>query len=130
MKEPLDKWDEKLVEHLLEHGDDLSFTKYFWKECEANEGEHKQYARFSRATYLSHGGLSHAKVARALDMSYSTVWTWLKLSQLPKLGHYLKVFLALGEPRDRRGLVTANNSPRPPGTFWALVEDSLQIRGG
>ena len=85
MKEPLGKWDEKLVEHLLKHGDDLSFTKYFWKECEANEGEHKQYARFSRATYLSHGGLSHAKVARALDMSYSTVWTWLKLSQLPLL---------------------------------------------
>jgi len=129
MKEPLDKWDEKLVEHLLKHGDDLSFTKYFWKECEANEGEHKQYARFSRATYLSHGGLSHAKVARALDMSYSTVWTWSKLSQLPKLGHYLKVFLALGEPRDRRVWLSVNNSPGHAVPLGPLVEVPLEIRG-
>jgi len=99
---PPNEWDDKLVEHILKHKDDLSFTNYFWKKCEANEREHEQYARFSRAIYLSHSGVSNAKVARSLIMSYSTVWTWLRFSQLPKLGHYLKAFLALGKPRERR----------------------------
>src|SRR5438876_11288284 len=102
MEEILDEWNDKLVEHILKHGDDLSFTKFFWKECEANEKEHAQFARFSRAIYLSHGGMSKAKVARALDTGYSIVWTRLNRSRLRRLGHYLKVFLALGKPHERR----------------------------
>ena len=89
MGETFNESHDKLVEHILKYGDDLSFTKYFWKECEANEREHEQYGRFARAIYLSYRGMSNAKVASALNMSYSTVWTWLKPSQMPKLAHYL-----------------------------------------
>jgi len=128
MEEILDEWNDKLVEHILKHGDDLSFTKFFWKECEANEKEHAQFARFSRAIYLSHGGMSNAKVARALDTGYSTVWTWLKLSRLPKLGHYLKVFLALGKPHERRVWLSVNNSPGHAVPLGPYVEVPTEIR--
>src|SRR5713226_7302053 len=73
--------------------------------------------------------MSNADVARALQMNYSTVWTWLKRGQLPKLGHYLKVFLALGKPRERRVWLSVNNSPGHAVPLGPFVEVPLEIRG-
>ncbi|HLQ20922.1 MAG TPA: hypothetical protein VK127_01310 [Nitrososphaerales archaeon] len=110
MKEPLDKWDEKLVEHLLKHGDDLSFTKYFWNECEANPLQLRQFARFATAIREASTDVPAFEISLDLGVTIPTVESWIRLQKKPKLAHYLSTILHLG--------------PLPPDWVWLSINTS------
>ena len=102
MGEPFSKWDDKLVEHILKHGDDLSFTKFFWKECEANPLQLRQYARFATALREASNDVPAFEIGLDLGVTTPTVESWVRLEKKPKLAHYLATILHLGSlPPDR-----------------------------
>src|SRR5712691_5811885 len=65
MEEPLDEWNGKLVVHILKHGDDLSFTKFFWKECNQRPADRASFGG-------SHSRLGKHTRARALKRLHKT----------------------------------------------------------
>ena len=98
MEEPLDEWNDKLVEHILEHGDDLSFTKRFWKECDQSPADVAQFQRFAFSLEKAYNVESSAAIAQDLGVTSSPVDSWILLDKMPKLAHHLKRYLLLGEP--------------------------------
>src|SRR5208282_156263 len=108
MDEPAkDSWKGALRSYVLEHGDDLTFTGHFWKECEPIEKDIIQYWKFSSVLHLINKGLNSEAISERTEASVSTIYTWRKLIQLPKIAHYLKAYLELGEPcAGRRWLTT------------------------
>lgn len=142
MEEPAeDSWKEALRSYVIEHGDSLDFTKHFWKGCESLQVDLAQYSKFARAIQLSDSGEAQASISLDLETSLSTVKSWCAGSKMPKLGHYLKAFIALGPPKE--GLVWLNTECThghaiPIGRFlqvplamgdWADLENVLsQLR--
>lgn len=97
-----------MVEYVLQKGDDLGFTKYFWKECETLEEDVSQYQKFFTSIRLAHEGWDYSAIAVEVRASASAVSSWIGLKKMPKLGYFLKSHLQLGEPL--------------PGTVWLSVE--------
>lgn len=121
--------DEKVRDHLVRNGDDLSFTKHFWKECEPLESDLLQYKRFVSAFEMSDHGNLQSTISEKLGVSKVTVGSWLRLNKLPKLGHFLKAFLNLGAPNERRvwlNIECTHGHAMPIGRF---IEVPLQIEG-
>ncbi len=98
MEEPLDEWNDKLVEHALKYGDDLGFTKYFWKECDQRPADLAQFQRFTLSLQKAYEGESSEAIAEHTGVPTPTVDSWILLDKMPKLAHYLKRYLLLGEP--------------------------------
>lgn len=73
MGEPLDEWDDKLIEHILQHGDDLSFTKHFWRECNYRPADLTQFRRFALSFEKAYKGESSELIARDVGVPTSTV---------------------------------------------------------
>jgi len=92
------KVKQRLVEYVLEHGDDLAFTKYFWKECEFLPPDVVQYGRFAEAQRLIRQGRTQLEIAEHVGVSKSTAYSWSRVGMMPKLCHYLAAFLTLGNP--------------------------------
>ena len=107
---PADDWKEELTSYVIERGDNLDFTRYFWKGCEPIEADIIQYWKFTTALRLTRAGCHKEQVSADVTASSSTVYTWQHLVQLPKLAHYLKAFLGLGVP--------------PEGCRWLSMECS------
>ena len=63
MEEALDEWNDRLVEHILKHGDDLSFTKFFWKECNQRPADRAQFRRFAFSLGKAYEGESSEAIA-------------------------------------------------------------------
>jgi hypothetical protein len=95
-----DGWKESLISYVLEHGDSLDFTRHFWKGCEPIENDIIQYWKFSSAMRLVDQGYNNKEIAVLAKASASTIYTWRNLCQLPKIAHYLRVYLKLGAPRE------------------------------
>jgi hypothetical protein len=96
--------------YVLEHGDDLSFTKYFWRGCEPLEVDVIQYWKFTNCLRLQMKEPRLKELGKMVHASPATVYTWCKLLQMPKLARYLLAFLELGEP--------------PTGQLWLCTECS------
>jgi hypothetical protein len=95
---PEDNPNDQLVEHVLKYGDGQSFTKFFWKACEASKKENSQYRKFVTALKLADNGHTTTEISEVVKAPKSTVYTWIRMRQMPKLGHFLKAFMQLGEP--------------------------------
>lgn len=93
-----EEWKQRLREYVLEHGDSLEFTKYFWKGCEPIEAEVIQYHKFTSSIQSIAKGWSVEEIASEVDASKSSVRNWKNLFQMPKFGHFLKAFIILGSP--------------------------------
>lgn len=102
--------DEKVRDYLVRNGDDLSFTKYFWKECEPSEKDKWKYNEFTAAMRLSYQGSDDNAIATKFGLPVRRVKKWIDLVMPPKLGHFLKVYLRLGEPTSDRVWLTINCS--------------------
>jgi len=89
-----------LVDYILEHGDSLEFTRHFWKGCEPIRVDIIQHWKFTTAQKLLCQGYRNTEISAKLDVSPATISTWRNLKQMPKLGHYLNAYLALGNPPD------------------------------
>ena len=103
-----DDWKEKLTSYVIEHGDNLDFTRYFWKGCEPIEADIIQYWKFTTAIRLSHAGCQKGQISADVRASSTSIHYWRHLTKLPKLAHYLKAFLELGVP--------------PEGCRWLSME--------
>jgi hypothetical protein len=99
MEEQTDEsWKEALRAYVLNHGDNLDFTRHFWKWCEPSEKDVVQYSKFCSTLWFVNQGCNNREVSEQVEASMSTVNTWRNASQLPKLAHYLKSYLQLGAP--------------------------------
>jgi hypothetical protein len=101
-------WKNMLVSYVLESGDSLDFTKHFWRGCEPIEVEVIQYHKFAECLRLARSGWITEDIALQVDAGKTTVFTWKKLTQMPKLAHFLKAHLLLGNPEQ--------------GTVWLTTE--------
>src|SRR5271154_6864234 len=99
-------WKDKLTAHILKNGDDIDFTRYFWKGCEPLERDVIGYHRFVRVVQSVNLGNEPDQVASSLNANTATIRHRSFLAKMPKLGHYLKAFIQLGIPQD--GLVWLN----------------------
>ncbi len=104
--------EHRLVEHLLENGGDIGFTKFFWRECKPLPSDTIQFQRFAEAQQMLRRGIRQLDIAKEFGVSGPTVSNWSRLAAMPKLCHYLKAFLMLGKPRT--------------GSVWLTLE---QTRG-
>lgn len=100
----------RMREYILEHGDDLSFTKYFWRGCEPTRMEVIQYHKFVNVLSMIDRGRRAAEVSRELGINSASVHYWKHLIKMPKLGHFLKALLDLDQPS--------------PNLVWLTLEQS------
>jgi hypothetical protein len=49
-------------------------------------------------------GVSRKEIAAKMKLSPDTIYMWTTLSMMPKLAHFLRVFLEIGETPGREGL--------------------------
>lgn len=106
-----EEWREKLVAYVLEHGDSLEFTKYFWKGCEPLPSAVAYYGKFvdelKGTTILKAAATPLGKTGKLGGYSKLTL---RRLEKMPKLAHFLKALLMLGEPNDGRVWLTLEQS--------------------
>ena len=96
--------------YLVEHGDDLSFTHNFWRECELPPREVAQYTKFAAVIKSLSAGEKASQVSRELGINHNSVYNWKHLVQMPKAGHFLKALLTLGPPSEGRVWLTLEQS--------------------
>jgi len=107
MSVPDEELQQRVANHLIKNGDDLSFTKFFWKECEPLPNEVRTYSEYVslfrplRAPLPIRAGANPRR-----DFGFERV----SVSKPPKLGLYLAALLSLGEPS--------------PGFVWLNTECS------
>ncbi|HUI86347.1 MAG TPA: hypothetical protein VLY21_04240 [Nitrososphaerales archaeon] len=100
----------RLRSYIAEHGDDLGFTRFFWRGCEPLESDVIQYRRFVGTLRMLQSGRTAAEVSRELGVNANSVSNWKNLIQMPKLGHFLKALLILGPPSSNRVWLTLEQS--------------------
>ena len=114
--------------YVLEHGDDLGFTKYFWRGCEPLEVDVIQYHKFARAHELASRESSRDWIADELEVSPSTVGTWLTFSQMPKFAHYLASYLRLGQPEENTCWLTLRCTHGYAIPIGPWIQAPLEVR--
>jgi len=105
-----DSWKEALPSYILEHGDDLTFTKHLWKGCAPLEADVIQCHKFVSAQQAAYTGDDAPIISLEVGVSTITVRSWLLLEKMPKLAHFLKAYLKLGLPNDNRVWLTLEQS--------------------
>jgi hypothetical protein len=105
-----DDWKGRLRSYVLEHGDNLDFTRYFWKGCEPLPQDITRYEKFVKAHTLMGDGVQVLRVAEIIEVNHRSIYEWKHLRQMPKLGHFLRAFLKLGPPTDGRVWMTLEHS--------------------
>jgi hypothetical protein len=91
--------ERRLVEYLLKNGGDLGFTKSFWRECKPLPSDIIQFQRFAEAQSMLRRGIKQMYIATELGVSGPSISNWSRLEKMPKLCHYLKALLEVGNPR-------------------------------
>jgi hypothetical protein len=113
----------KIVNHVLEHGDDLFFTHQFWKGCEPNRYDLQRFSEYVSVLFLYSQGIGSGEISRRTGVLSPSIWAWTTFRQKPKLAHYLSEFLRRGTPRPGHVWLSINNSSRfavPYGPFVAV----------
>ena len=100
----------RLVEYIMENGDDLGFAGYFWRFCEPLPIDISQFSRFVEVLRLYEGGASRSGICLETKAKPSTVYSWTRLSCVPKIARFLGALLSLGEPA--------------PGRLWLTLEQT------
>lgn len=112
----------KIIDYVVEHGDDLSFTKAFWKECEPHPYELRRYPLYVDCLLSNAEGNSIAEIARMTGVGWQSVRAWTKFKQKPKLAHFLSLFLKLGEPKTGWVWLSVNNTSGHAIPLGPIVE--------
>jgi len=128
-KEWEDPVNRSLVEYLLIHGSDASFTDYFWKKCESHPYELKRYPLYVDCLLKFKEGMSIAEVAYATGVNWQSVRMWTKFRQKPKLAHFLSLYLSRGSPRPGRVWLSVNNTTGHAIPLGPIIEVPTSILG-
>jgi len=100
MESTNDALNQRLVGHIVENGADLGFTNRFWRQCEQLPSDILQYQRFSVAHGLFAQGFKQVEVSKQIGVNATSINQWKHLHSMPKLAHFLRAFLKLGEPTE------------------------------
>jgi hypothetical protein len=131
----LDEVKKKVADLLVKNGDDLEFTKWFWKGCEPLPRDVAAYSKFARLVSDYSKGV--AEDSENLGMESRLATPWATQAIMPKLGHYLRASIELGDPGpDKVWLTTecSHGQANPIGKFlrvptqvesWKDVEEVL-----
>ena len=90
-----DEIKQRLLEHVGRNGDDLGFTKFFWKECEPLPNDVAMYSDYA---YLLGPLSTKPPVRTGVNLRKEYGFEKVSLIQPPKLGLYLQALLEFGEP--------------------------------
>lgn len=100
----------RILEHILKHGDDLAFAEFFWKKCEPHPYELNRYPKYVKVLQLFAQGIPPAEISRRTAVNDQSVRSWTRFEQKPKLAHYLGLYLQLGSPRPDWVWLSVNNT--------------------
>ena len=100
----------RILEYLLNNGENTSFTDFFWKKCEPHPYELNRYPLWVKTILLSNNGKSIAEIARTTGVNWQSVKAWARFEQRPKLAYYLGLHLQLGLPRPGWAWLSVNNT--------------------
>jgi hypothetical protein len=98
MSIPPEELRSRVANHLLQHGDDLSFTKYFWKGCEPLPRDKMYYSKLAALVSADARGQRLRNPSESMGVGLGSATSWAKQAIMPKLGHYLGAFVELGDP--------------------------------
>lgn len=127
----------KILDYIREHGDDISFTEVFWKDCEPFQYELERYPKYVKVFSLAFKGTSLNDICTLSGVKITSIRKWTSFAQKPKLAHYLEAYLSLGLPREGWTWLSINNTSGhavPLGPFiqvpkevteWVAVADVL-----
>ena len=127
----------RIVDYLSQNGDNLEFTKYFWKGCEPLARDVKDYSKLAALVSADARGLPPPNPTESMGVGLGFATSWAKLAIMPKLGHYLRAFVELGDPGPNRVWLTtecSHGQANPIGRFlkvptqiesWKDVEEVL-----
>jgi hypothetical protein len=130
-----DEVKKKVADHLVKNGDDLGFTKWFWKGCKPLPRDVVAYSKFARLVSDYSRGI--AIVPEDMGAGLGSATAWADQTIMPKLGHYLRAFIELGDPRPNKVWLTtecSHGQANPIGKFlrvptrvksWRDVEEVL-----
>jgi hypothetical protein len=119
--------------YILENGDDVGFTRFFWKGCEPLPRDLENYSKFASITK----GFARGIEPKRMDMGVGlgSAHSWARQDAMPKLGHYLKAFLELGLPTEGRLWLTlecTHGYANPIGQFVQVptkIESWRDVQG-
>jgi hypothetical protein len=114
---------------VLEKGNDLNFTKYFWKKCEPLDSDLSQYSKFVTTIRLAYEGVDNDAIANEVGVSARTVKRWINLEKKPKLSHFLKAYLRLGTPDEQRVWLNTEATHGHAIPIGRFITIPLKIRG-
>jgi hypothetical protein len=108
------KWQKpdsaKILDYISSHGQDTKFTDCFWKGCEPHPQELRRYLLYVKTMELFKNGKSVADISSLTGVRPSSVLRWTRFEQMPKLGHFLSIFLQLGIPKPGWVWLSVNNT--------------------
>lgn len=64
-----EEWKDRLRAYVVDHGDSLEFTRYFWKGCEPLAQDVIQYIKFARTLNLIQNGVNASQAAAKLGIN-------------------------------------------------------------
>ncbi len=117
--------EQRMIDHVVAHGDDLGFTKFFWKGCEPLPRDVRLFSEFVDVLNLSRNSRAPPNVLEKIDIKKDLATEWSELTRPPKLGLYLKALLEFGQPREGFVWLTMECShgyANPIGSFVEVPE--------
>ncbi len=130
-----DDVEDKVADHLVKNGDDLHFTRWFWKGCEPLPRDVAAYSKF--AGLVSDYSKGIKIVPEGMGVGLGSSVSWATQTTMPKLGHYLTAFIKLGTPGEGMVWLTmecTHGQAIPVGPFlqvpsevrsWRDIEQAL-----
>jgi hypothetical protein len=115
---------QRMVDYIVEHRDDLSFTKYFWKDCEPLPRDIENYSKFVSIVSEFERGVDPKPMQMGVGLGSS--YSWATQDAMPKLGHYLRALIELGAPSEGRVWLTlecTHGYANPIGQFVEVPEN-------
>lgn len=82
---------QRVVDYVMQHGDDLAFTRFFWKECEPLRRDIENYSKF--ASIITEDASGIRPIPMKMGVGLGSSHSWAAQDAMPKLGHYLKALL-------------------------------------
>jgi hypothetical protein len=105
-----DELKTRLVEYIVRNGADLSFTRYFWRECESLPIDVSQYSKFVEVVQMYESGVLRSDINLRTGVRPSTIYAWTRVTGVPKLVHFLASLLLLGKPSEERLWLTLEHT--------------------
>jgi hypothetical protein len=124
---PASEFNLKLIEHVVQHGSDITFTEAFWKQCEPNAIELRQFEKYVQVLRLFAKGDTPAMIGKSIHVNSGSIWAWTRFREKPKLGHYLQEYLRLGPPKKGHLWMSINNTSRHGVPLGPIVQIPLRI---